>query len=213
MTHADCPELMGQLRSAEGECGVMSGPAGADEPEGWISREDYRRWAEGRPGRYERVDGRVVAIAPERVRHTRVKGEAFAALSAAVATAGLPCEVLVDGATIEVGESDYEPDVIVRCGPEEIDANGFTVPDPLIIVEVLSPTTRRTDVSQKLVDDFQLPSVLHYLILFADRMRGIHHRRVGDRIDTRIAHQGEIAFDPPGITVLLSDLYPSDATD
>jgi Uma2 family endonuclease len=70
------------------------------EPDGWMSRAEYRLWAEGRVGRYERLDGHVIAMAPERVGHTPVKGEVFAALRAAVAAAGLPCEVLVDGPTI-----------------------------------------------------------------------------------------------------------------
>jgi hypothetical protein len=56
-------------------------------------------------------------MAPQRVGHARIKGRVFAALRKPVAAANLPCEVLIDGPTIEVGESDYEADVIVRCGP------------------------------------------------------------------------------------------------
>jgi Uma2 family endonuclease len=187
----------------------MSDPARVDEPDTWMSRSEYRNWAEGRRGRYERVDGHVVAMAPERVRHTRVKGEVFAALRAAVKAAGLPCEVLTDGATIEVEESDYEPDAIVRCGDAPIPEDGFAVPDPMIVVEVLSPTTRRTDVSKKLVDYFRLPVVQHYLILFADRVQAIHHRRAGDRIETRVMTEGDLVLAPPGLVVRMADFYPS----
>jgi Uma2 family endonuclease len=42
---------------------------GPDRP---MSRADYRSWAEAQPrGRYERVDGMVVAMAPERKRCSR----------------------------------------------------------------------------------------------------------------------------------------------
>jgi Uma2 family endonuclease len=174
-----------------------------------MSRADYLRWAEGRPGRFERIDGRVVAMAPERVGHTRIKGRAYMALMAAVEAAGLPCEVLVDGPTIEVGESDYEPDVIVRCGSDVLSGDSLAVQDATIIVEVLSPTTRRIDVSRKLADYFQLPSVQHYLILFADRVRAIHHRRSGDRIETRVLSEGDVTLDPPGITIPLGEFYPA----
>jgi Uma2 family endonuclease len=126
----------------------MNPLAKVDEPDGWMSRADYRQWAEGRPGRFERINGQVVAMAPERVGHTRIKGQAFMALTAAIAAAGLPFEVFVSGSTIEVGESDYEPDVIVRRGSEVVSDDSLAVPDATIIVEVLSPTTRRTDVSQ-----------------------------------------------------------------
>jgi len=182
--------------------------ARVDEPGGWMSRAEYRLWAEGRPGRFERINGQVVAMAPERVGHARIKGKVFMALTAAVQAAGLPCEVLVDGPTIEVGESDYEPDVIVRCGTDVVSDDSMVVPDATVIVEVLSPTTRRTDVSQKLADYFQVPSAQHYLILFADRVQAIHHRRVGDRIETRVLTEGDVMLDPPGITVPLTSFYP-----
>ena len=181
--------------------------ARVNEPDGWMSREEYRLWAEGRPGRFERVNGRVVAMAPERVGHARIKGAVFVALRTAIAAAGLPCEVLIDGPTIEVGESDYEPDVIVRCGSDVVSDDSLVVPDPTILVEVLSPTTRRTDVSQKLADYFKVPSVQHYLILFADRVQVIHHRRAGDRIETRVLTEGAVTLDPPGITVALGSFY------
>jgi len=182
--------------------------AKVDEPDGWMSRAEYHVWAEGRPGRYERIDGRVVAMAPERVGHTRIKGRIYRALAAAIEAGGLPCEALVDGPTIEVGESDYEPDVIVRCGSDALSGDNLAVPDAMVVVEVLSPTTRRIDVSRKLADYFQLPSVQHYLIVFADLVRAIHHRRVGDRIETRVLAEGEVTLDPPGITLALASFYP-----
>jgi len=59
------------------------------------SREEYRRWCEAQPtGRYERVDGRIVAMTPERVAHVRVKAAVWSALRRAVAEAGVPCEAL-----------------------------------------------------------------------------------------------------------------------
>ena len=44
------------------------------EPDLIMSREDYRRWAEAQPrGRFERIDGVVVAMAPERAGHVDTK--------------------------------------------------------------------------------------------------------------------------------------------
>ena len=62
-----------------------------------LSREEYRRWAEAQPrGRYELVAGEVVAMAPERVAHIRVKARVWLALDRAVRAAGLPCPVCGD---------------------------------------------------------------------------------------------------------------------
>ena len=81
------------------------------------SREEFRRWCETQTkGRYERVDGRIVAMAPERGAHLRVKGAIYKALDRAVAVAGVLCQALPDGATVETGDSDYEPDALVNCG-------------------------------------------------------------------------------------------------
>ena len=47
----------------------------------YYSREEFRRWCDAQPkGRYERVDGRIVAMAPERGAHLRVKGAIYRAL-------------------------------------------------------------------------------------------------------------------------------------
>jgi len=45
-----------------------------------LSREEFRRWAEGKRGRYERIAGEPVAMSPERMIHARVKSRIWAAL-------------------------------------------------------------------------------------------------------------------------------------
>ena len=64
----------------------MANRASQRDPDFRMSRDDYLAWAEQQPaGRFERIDGVVVAMAPERVGHTRIKGEVYAALREAVA--------------------------------------------------------------------------------------------------------------------------------
>jgi Uma2 family endonuclease len=95
------------------------------------------------------VDGEVIAMAPERAVHAERKLEIAVALRQAIRAAGLPCQVYPDGMTIEVDESDFEPDAVVRCG-DRPDDNRVDVPDPLIIAEVLSPSIRHVDLTRKL---------------------------------------------------------------
>jgi len=175
----------------------------------YMSREAYRQWAAEQPrGRFERVDGRVVAMAAERAIHADRKGLAWLALRRAIAAAGLPCHAYPDGMTVEVDDSDFEPDVVVHCGPR-LPPDATAVPDPLIVVEVLSPRTKGTDLTRKLVAYFRVPTIRHYLILFADRPQVIHHRRREDDqgIDTQIRKNGEIRLDPPGITITVEEMY------
>ena len=174
---------------------------------GILSREEFRRWCAQRPsGRYERIDGRIVAMAPERGAHLRVKAAVWLALRNALRTAGIPCQALPDGATVETGDSDYEPDALVNCGPPMAD-DAIAAPNPVIVVEVLSPGTAAVDTGGKLADYFQVPSVAHYLIVHATRRIVTHHRRTADGIDTRVIVNGAIVLDPPGITITVEDIY------
>ena len=70
----------------------------------------------------------------------------------------------------------YEPDALVRCGPALPD-DAIKVIDPMIIVEVLSPSTRARDTGAKLEDYFSLSSLRHYLILKTENRSVIHHAR------------------------------------
>jgi len=187
----------------------MMAKAQIAEPCQRMTRSEYRAWAEAQPrGRFERVDGEIVAMAPERAVRARRKGDVYSALRQAIRTAGLRCEIYPDGMTIEVGESDYEPDAVVRCG-DRLDGDRVDVPDPLVIVEVLSPSTRQVDLTRKLAAYFQVASLRHYLVFWADEAKVIHHhRRDGsETIETRILTAGEIRLDPPGISVSIEDIY------
>jgi Uma2 family endonuclease len=175
------------------------------ETDRYHSREEFRRWCEAqKKGRYERVDGVIVAMAPERGAHLRVKGAIYRALDRAVTDAGVPCQALPDGATVETGDSDYEPDALVNCGEPMAD-DAIAAPNPVIIVEVLSPCT--TDTGGKLADYFRVPSVAHYLIVHPTHRTVTHHRRSGDGIDTRIIVNGPITMAPPGIVITVEQIY------
>lgn len=174
-----------------------------------MSRAEYQRWAEAQPsGRFERIDGLVVAMAPERRSHADRKAMVWLALRQAVTAAGLPCHVYPDGVTVEVDDNDFEPDAILRCG-DALSGDGIDVPDPLVVAEVLSPSTRNDDLTRKLVAYFRVPSVRHYLI-WAARPQVIHHRRRddGEGIETGVVTAGEIRLDPPGIGIALEEVYP-----
>jgi Uma2 family endonuclease len=153
------------------------------------------------------VNGVVVAMAPERAGHNQHKMSAWLALRSAVQQAGLPCRVYGDGMTVEAGDSDYEPDAVLYCG-EKLPADAIAVPDPLVIVEVLSPSTSSIDRAWKLKEYFRLPSLRHYLIVWADKQQIVHHRRddAGD-IQTQAVIGGGIRLDPPGIAIAVDDVY------
>jgi Uma2 family endonuclease len=170
--------------------------------------DEFLAWAEGRPGRYELFRGEVYAMSPENVGHTEIKGAIFSALREAIRKRDLPCHALTDGATVRLDEATaYEPDALVYCG-QKLPPTSLEIPNPMVLVEVLSPSTRRVDASLKLAGYFRLPSVAHYLIVDPTQRSVIHHARgAGDTILTRVISDGVITLDPPGLELAMSDIY------
>jgi Uma2 family endonuclease len=179
------------------------------EPETPMSRDEFLTWVTGQPsGRFERIDGIVVAMAPERVSHNLRKGAARDALRRAVAQAGLTsCQAFGDGMTVPVNDSDFEPDALLRCGAR-LPGDAAKVADPVVLVEVLSPDSGSRDRATKLRAYFRLPSVRHYLIVWPDEPRIVRHSRLPDgEVATGVFTAGAIALDPPGITVTVEEFY------
>jgi Uma2 family endonuclease len=171
--------------------------------------DEFLTWAMTRPGRYELVDGEVVAMSPERVGHGVVKADVREALKQAIRKRGLPCEALPDGMTVRVDATTaYEPDALVRCG-EPLDREAVEIPDPVVIVEVLSPSTRAVDLGGKLEGYFRVASVRHYLIVKLATRSVIHHRRddAGTIRTTILAEAATLTLDPPGLEVPVAAFF------
>jgi Uma2 family endonuclease len=170
--------------------------------------DEYLAWAEGQPGRHELVNVAVHAMAPERAAHAETKLAVHMAFHAGIAKRQLPCHVLPDGMTVRIDDmTAYEPDASVFCGTK-LPASAIEVTNPIIVVEVLSPSTQHIDLSAKLAGYFRLPSIVHYLIVDPDQPLIIHHARSNaDSILTRIVREGVLVLDPPGLELGLADVY------
>ncbi len=167
--------------------------------------DEYLAWSEAQSERRrtELINGQIVTMPSERVLHSRVKGRVHVALSRAVRAAGLPCEALPDGPAVRIDEhTAYEPDALVYCG-EAPAPDSLLITNPVIIVEVLSPTTAHSDTSAKLIGYFKLPSVAHYLIIDPDARTVTHYTRGGT---PSLLSGGPLRLDPPGLDLMVEDL-------
>jgi len=175
----------------------------------FANRAAFYAWAEAQPrGRFERIDGEVVAQAAERVSYARLKVRIWQALDYAIRSAGVPCEALPDGITVEVDDNtDFIPDALVNCG-RNINGRLVSAPNPVVVVEVLSPGSRRTDKTSKLAGYFRVASIQHYLIFHAEKPELIHHNRNSDgSVLTRVITSGKFDLVPPGITLQIEQIY------
>ena len=99
---------------------------------------------------------------------------------------------------------------MVRFGPPLPGDTLITV-DPVIVVEVASPSTQRADALLKLTRYFRNVSIQHYLIVMPNQRSLLHHRRGdGGRIETTVHVAGHVRLDPPGLDLCLETrLLPS----
>jgi Uma2 family endonuclease len=173
-----------------------------------LTVDEFLSWAVEQPGRHELFRGEVIGMSPETAGHAETKGAVYLALAAAVRRGRLPCHVLPDGMTVRIDDTTaFEPDALVYCG-EKAPAAALEIPNPVVVVEVLSSSTRRIDLTHKLTAYFRLPSVMHYLIVDPTQPSVVHHARgTGDTILTRIVTGSTLALDPPGLTLALADIY------
>ncbi|RAI34153.1 Uma2 family endonuclease [Rhodoplanes serenus] len=165
---------------------------------------DFLDWAEAQPEspHAELINGQIVVMASERVVHNRIKGSAYVALRQAITTAGVTGEVFTDGITVPIDTfTAYEPDATLRCGPP-LPGNARTVEDPVIVVEVLSPTSAHSDTSAKPIGYFRLATVRHYLVIDPDARSVTHYaRRADGNLGSTTHTTGRLVLDPPGLAL------------
>ena len=188
-------------------------------PKHTMSVEQFLDWSQRQPkeaGRFELWDGQVVVkrgpagdMNAERSQHWRMKAALYRALHAAFKASGLEGDVVIDGASVRLPSNRLvEPDGLVYLGAQ-VPRDALTVPYPVIVYEVLSPSTAKFDMSDKLDGYFTLPSLQHYLICDPDKPLLIHHARGDDtRLGKHIITCGSLPLhlNPPGLTVDLSEV-------
>ncbi len=173
-----------------------------------MTAEEFAIWAAKRLEKHwELFDGVPQMQQAESWGHTDAKGRIYAALLRAVAGPELDYSVGIDGVLVKVGPaSTFQPDVVVFTG--QMDRASIITPGPLMVVEVLSPSTERRDLTVKLAGYFQVPSIEHYVIADWQARELIHYRREGAGIAPPvILHEGELRLDPPGIGIALAEVF------
>jgi Uma2 family endonuclease len=175
-----------------------------------VSVEEYLASEERSTIRHEYVDGRLFAMTGSTLKHNILAGNLHSILHTRVK--GGPCRVFMEGVKVrvEATNSFYYPDVMVACS-EFSDKAVFT-DQPVLLVEVLSPSTSVIDRREKLIAYKQIPSLKEYLIVH-QRKRCVEIYRRDETGNWSICELAtgkvfEICSVPGGpIQVSMDDLY------
>jgi Uma2 family endonuclease len=130
-------------------------------------------WPVGNPDNSLRLMARVQ---PD---HNRIKHNVEMSLGNQLENT--PCEVMSGDQQVRVEDSNLNafPDVVVVCENARFeDVRGLgTLFNPVVIVEVLSPSTEFYDRTDKWAHYQRLSSLCDYIVIFSDQMRVEHHAR------------------------------------
>ena len=180
----------------------------AEQP-GLVAVEDYLAAEELATTKHEYVDGWVRAMSGASLRHNIVKGNCFAHLHAALR--GKRCQSWDSDTRTRIRRDGrirfYYPDVQVVC---ESNAPTDVYQDqPVLIIDVLSPSTRAHDLDEKLNAYLSIPSLECYVILEQHMPFAIVLRRTPNGFLCE-SHEGiEATIDLPfiGGTLPLREIY------
>jgi len=129
-----------------------------------LSEQDYLDSELVSEVRRELIDGDVYAMAGASTNHNRLVSSIIREFG--VHLKNTPCEPFASDMKVQVGKDFFYPDVLVVCDHE---ANDYGITDTsLIIVEVLSKSTRRIDHTLKRTAYQKLPSLQEYVVIEQD---------------------------------------------
>ncbi|MDW8342665.1 MAG: Uma2 family endonuclease [Geminicoccaceae bacterium] len=173
-----------------------------------LSLSRFLAWEERQELRYERLGGVVRAMAGGSLRHDRIAGNLRVFLHPHLRRRG--CDDF--GSDVKVasprGDVTY-PDLSVRCGP--YDPNATTIEDPVLVVEVLSPSTAQRDLTLKRQAYESIPSLRVILYVWQDQPRIDVVRRGADgRWDDdepAVGPDATLALPELGIEIPLAAVY------
>jgi Uma2 family endonuclease len=166
--------------------------------------EDFLAWEERQELRYEFDGWDPVAMTGGTLSHEVLGGTLRALLRDQLR--GKPCQVVGPTLKIEVMGRIRYPDAFVFC--TQVLPGETVIREPVVVFEVLSPGTSRTDRIEKLREYQATPSIRHYVILEQDSIAAMVFTRHGDGWDVRPATSGDVLTMPEiDVTLPLADIY------
>ena len=137
---------------------------------------EFLTWNDGTDTHYELIDGRPVAMAPVSASHSVIVINLGHEIRTRLAA---PCYVGGDAGVPHPDRDDnfYEADLVVSCTP--IPPGTTIIPEPRVIVEVLSPSTVDHDCGRKAYDYRRIPSVQEIVLVSSEQRHIVIWRRRG----------------------------------
>jgi len=159
---------------------------------------------------WQLIDGEPVAMAPASNNHGVIQAALTARLWNHLEVPGSRCHVFTEPGIVPRGHSDRNyrvPDIGVTRAPP---STGQMLPDPLILIEILSPSNE-TETRSNVWAYLTIPTVMEVLVVNSTRIEAELLRRNADGtwpgVPIQIGPEDALPLDSIGFTVPLAALY------
>ena len=175
------------------------------------SADEYLAWESEQPTKFELIDNYIVAMSGASRAHNIVTVNISALLNFRLREK--PCEVYQADMRVQVKrQATYAyPDVVVVCGQPRFraDTKPATLQNPMLIFEVLSPSTEDIDRNRKFTQYLQLPSLEGYFLVSQDKPRVESYTRqsAGWLYQDHVGLEAKLRIDAIGVSLSLEDVY------
>nr|WP_136251947.1 Uma2 family endonuclease [Ningiella ruwaisensis] len=153
--------------------------------------------------KHELIDGEAYAMAGASANHERISQNVTRRFGNHLD--GSPCEPFGSDMKVRVKDNFYYPDVLVDCHFDE--SEPYFTETPVIIVEVVSRSTRKMDEKTKLLDYLNLASLQEYVLIEQDVADVTVYRKNDDWRSTHYFLGEEIYFDSIDCTISVEEIY------
>ena len=168
-----------------------------------ISEEDYLQGELKSHIKHEYVDGQVYAMGGVSRNHSHLTSTISREFGTCLK--GKSCNAHPADFQVKIGTKYFYPDVLVEC---DQGGDDYFTENPIIIVEVLSPSTRRYDEITKLRAYLTIPSLKECVLVNQDMVRVEVFRRVEEFWSSTIYNLGDdVCFESIGLTLAVEEIY------
>ncbi|MGB7346765.1 MAG: Uma2 family endonuclease [Pirellulaceae bacterium] len=141
---------------------------------------EYAAWELEQQERHEFFEGKVVSLAGGTRRHSLIGSNIAGELGRL--SKGQPCQVHGCSMRVLIEATGYQayPDCSVACPADGEDESQEVITNPILLVEVLSPSTADFDRGGKFGHYRQIASLKEYLVFWQDEARVEQHTRTAE---------------------------------
>jgi Uma2 family endonuclease len=177
----------------------MSGSA-----EQLMSLQEFLAWEREQPERHEYARGIIAMMTGGSLDHSTIASNLWTALRERLRSSS--CRAFRGDTKIIANNSIRYPDLTVTCSPMR--GGDDLVPEPIVVVEVVSPSTEREDRGRKKFDYFGTPSIRQYAIVEQDERRIDLYTRAGDQwTDEIVTGEAVLCLTSIGVEIPLDLIY------